>query len=130
MSTSASALSLFGKVVTAGGGELLDGILALLEFLHDDSHVVVFSEGAHEFHLLVLSGGLEQAQSAEAHLILGLVSLDVVLFDLFSDAHTTSFLPGWRSGSGGLCPNHDGKAAKLTLYGRKTKSCFLRAAHA
>jgi hypothetical protein len=33
-------------------------------------------------------------------------------------------LPGWRSGSGGLCPNHDGKAAKLTLYGRKTKIMF------
>ena len=33
-------------------------------------------------------------------------------------------LPGWRSGYGGLCPNHDGKAAKLTLYGRKTKIMF------
>ena len=52
----------------------------------------------------------DQAQSAEAHLILGLVSLNIVLFDLFSDAHDS--LPVLRKRTG-RAPDHDGKAAKF-----------------
>jgi len=77
----------FGEFGAVAFGELVDGFLALLDKRLEDLDGFVFIEGADFFDFLVLDGGFDAADDAEAQLVFGAHGVDQVFLDFFGKCH-------------------------------------------
>lgn len=78
---------LVDQILAATFAELVDGFLALLDESLQDLDGFGFVERADFFGFLVLNGGFDAAEDAEAKLVLGAHGVDQVFLDFFGESH-------------------------------------------